>query len=61
MRIFTERAFQEELEKRRKEREREERMSRRFRDLDERITSLTASVEELRFRVECFDVRGEQE
>lgn len=61
MRIFTERAFQEELAKRRKEREKEEWMSRRFRDIDERIESLTASIEELRFRIECNEAKGDTE
>ena len=51
MRIFTEKAFQEELAKRRKEREREEWMSRRFRDLDERIDCLEHKVEEIHIDV----------
>ena len=41
----------EELAKRRKEREREEWMSRRFRDLDERIDCLEHKVEEIHIDV----------
>lgn len=51
MRIFTERAFQEELNKRRKEREKEEWMSKRFRDMEEQYYRLEKQIEQLRMEV----------
>lgn len=51
MRIFTEKAFQEELARRRKEREKEEYMSHRFKRIDEQIEYMMAEFEKLRIDV----------
>ena len=50
MRLFTERRFKEELERRMHEAEEAEYIRRRLVDLEERIEKLRMAVEELRYR-----------
>ena len=51
MRIFTERAFQEELAKARKERDKEEWLRNRFRDMEDHYYHLEKRIEKLRIEI----------
>lgn len=61
MRIFTEKGFQEELEKRKAEQEFHDHIIRQFHNTEMHIDKLERKVEELMFKVNEMEKRGEQE